>query len=1429
MPFRLTIEDVFSITGRGTVIVGTVEGGPVNIGDELVLTSQARGARVTFRLNRIEKRRRSVDTAEPGDQVGMLVPIDKDQAARGDVVEHADQVDKPSSDLAQLELNTDTQNAPLVLLPARIETRFVGDALRIRVFPDVLHSCGSPRALSPADIAAGKAYLDGRRQSDEAAAMNMLTALLGAPRAAYIAKRANAGTLAEESPSDGRLTASNLPHRFIFHVVEQTTQASFSVEGETVDPDLPLLPGTGDRGFALSRRDPAFWLRDFDTAMAKGMAAQITLPAGLANAPESRFSVSAFGVHEGDGRDGSRSMADLFDRLADTRGLDQIAPCTDTKGSSAGAGEAFAQIEASEAAVVELDRALGLDGSLHARIKNAPNPDRLSQALFTVLWHACLRPIAVEMLGQESQTRGLRTGNIDRVGEELATGLRPFGLPQLKAGQDLLAVLPVRWQNDLAGGEELVSGVSEFARSISGALARSADALRDQNTAKPGANRLVDTLMRAPIGQGWRRRMRWFAPELASAFVRVAETGSQGRGTVDAVRKAISRNDAKFSGTGLAPALAQARAPLPQFIGSPFADLLCGPLVAHNALLAKTGALGDPHIAELVEEGGTLREGSPADSGDSSDTALPILSTLVEDALLVVLSDIAAMVEKGGDTDRAAQLLETKERAPFTRRTGLVARLLEQVGGPGDLLRDRAVQSAAADRAAHLSQLLDAVKLVQSTPSAAVHVTLAALIDCFSTRFDAWTDLDVRRTVSQQRGRGQSGAQLGTWAYIEGLQRSSPEQAQYTLAPTTRLARLAGLMMRANEAIVALEMDDAATSALDSTRVALARRLLSPLAQGEEFEDILARLVLERLPANRQLSVAKLIAASLPRSEDEAGEDAPLRFSALKLIEGGTSAVRGLGGDDRAGLEAGLEQAGEAIDALGDIALAEGALNLAEARPEAAQAALAQRSAGATPQSDPRVIDPLPDAASLNFTVALTGRADAPAEDLRAGLAPALADIARRLIGPLAGTITLTLVGAGAPIADQRRELAALDISPLGLAWLASLDVPTNMMLGTIAAMREGSGDAWIAEPDEEAEATLWAAARAHAAISAARSLTPQDFDGEDGLEGAMPELDEALLQDRVVKARRLLSELKTAAERAATLLAAAADETERTGAERQAGPVIADCLATGIITGGTGMEWDGLVSDAITAITQRLAAAEATPEPAKTLETLLGDMPACLPLVLPAQAPWTLRRHPLSGADREALFDWMEISQRVRERLEPSSDLLLARPDGIACQTVQWPPPRDEDEIDWIGGPRRHDDAYHSRASLVAYGGWEAGNSMLEGLLIDAWQETAPDLKQTAALAVRAPVPSARAPRVILLAPAPRDAAWGAADVQAVIEQAIANARMRALDLTDFPHHVDAGSQAGDLGGILPALATISPGSALVRSLCETLPEGDR
>ena len=45
MAFRLEIEDVFSITGRGTVVTGTVASGQVSVGDRLGL-SRADGSRV---------------------------------------------------------------------------------------------------------------------------------------------------------------------------------------------------------------------------------------------------------------------------------------------------------------------------------------------------------------------------------------------------------------------------------------------------------------------------------------------------------------------------------------------------------------------------------------------------------------------------------------------------------------------------------------------------------------------------------------------------------------------------------------------------------------------------------------------------------------------------------------------------------------------------------------------------------------------------------------------------------------------------------------------------------------------------------------------------------------------------------------------------------------------------------------------------------------------------------------------------------------------------------------------------------------------------------------------------------------------------------------------------------------------------------------
>lgn len=84
-PFRASIEDVFSIQGRGTVVTGLVEAGTLKVGDtvEIVGLGDTRKAVVTG----IEMFRKNLTEAQAGDNAGFLLRgIEKDQVQRGQVL-----------------------------------------------------------------------------------------------------------------------------------------------------------------------------------------------------------------------------------------------------------------------------------------------------------------------------------------------------------------------------------------------------------------------------------------------------------------------------------------------------------------------------------------------------------------------------------------------------------------------------------------------------------------------------------------------------------------------------------------------------------------------------------------------------------------------------------------------------------------------------------------------------------------------------------------------------------------------------------------------------------------------------------------------------------------------------------------------------------------------------------------------------------------------------------------------------------------------------------------------------------------------------------------------------------------------------------------------------------------------------------------------
>jgi len=84
-PFLMPIEDVFSISGRGTVVTGRVERGIINVGDEIEIV----GIKDTHKTvcTGVEMFRKLLDRGEPGDNVGVLLRgIKREEVERGQVL-----------------------------------------------------------------------------------------------------------------------------------------------------------------------------------------------------------------------------------------------------------------------------------------------------------------------------------------------------------------------------------------------------------------------------------------------------------------------------------------------------------------------------------------------------------------------------------------------------------------------------------------------------------------------------------------------------------------------------------------------------------------------------------------------------------------------------------------------------------------------------------------------------------------------------------------------------------------------------------------------------------------------------------------------------------------------------------------------------------------------------------------------------------------------------------------------------------------------------------------------------------------------------------------------------------------------------------------------------------------------------------------------
>jgi len=91
MPLRMPIQDVYTITGVGTVPVGKIETGKVKPGDKIIILPAKSGKGVQGEVKTVEMHHQALPEAIAGDNVGLNIRgIGKGDCTRGDVLAHAD-------------------------------------------------------------------------------------------------------------------------------------------------------------------------------------------------------------------------------------------------------------------------------------------------------------------------------------------------------------------------------------------------------------------------------------------------------------------------------------------------------------------------------------------------------------------------------------------------------------------------------------------------------------------------------------------------------------------------------------------------------------------------------------------------------------------------------------------------------------------------------------------------------------------------------------------------------------------------------------------------------------------------------------------------------------------------------------------------------------------------------------------------------------------------------------------------------------------------------------------------------------------------------------------------------------------------------------------------------------------------------------------
>jgi len=1329
---------------------------------------------------------------------------------------------------------------PIALLPVRLETRFSGSLLQVRIFPDDIWADTHETGLTPNELSSGNSYIAARASGPvaEKAAWGALVRRWTAPRAAYVVKATIAGSTETRTDSWTRAAEARLPDQWVVRAYQG--QNVFTITSSPVRQPLALtlspVSTPADRvqiSDSLSIDTALQWTVDFSVAESAGMAVTIDLtkPDSPSPAPTDPTSgidlLVVVGISESQTpNDGATRLRALVDAQHYTRGMAFLSPGTPTNNTPAapaafpppdpGGAVTFAiEREAplvdgtspSGAYGVAFARALGLPVATGEQVAAFEHVDKASvdgdtpaAAMNDALWPAALGYFLEQLMAPQFDAP-----TIDQARQFWVDYIRPGGpLPAFRVGSIPYGLLPVVSLDRLDADARFTPVLRALRDTYFVPAAASAPRIAS-DSADPDGD-LLKVLALDASSRVLRMRILLgleFATNAAGWLGAAAAAEEQ----------ALQVNRALGAASLLGSVDLGGQTRIGGLDGGAAYELIGGPLVTASSLSEAFGLDGDDGTGFNYIR--WLHDNATANQDAIKNDALPgnsrpLLYRLLRHALLVEMDRLAFMRLLAESVVAQADQPERE--------------LVQLTPADVSLTAYGRIDRATADPAfgGSLSPYLGRLATLAGLPTAELARRFGETLDACSHRLDAWITSAATQRLWTMRQAAPTGCYLGGFGFVENVRPADPgaPQGGFVHAPSAAHAGAAAILR--NGFLTRGGSSSAYDVDLSSVRVRAALTLIDGIRQGEPLASLLGQQ-LERDLHDRQLDL--LISPlrgyfPLVAGKTSAGDGPVELVAAGNVVDGlalrqawnANSAPFSVASDlpaltttQLASFHAALDALNDTVDGLADVLTAEAIFQAVRGNPIASTASLDAMATGVLPPAPEVTRTPLGGVSFTQRLAIVLAPGSPPADGWgpptpRATAEPVLDHWIGTLLGPPT-SIGCRVVFAHGSTRDV--QLDAVALRPIDIVTLARAQPigsgDSELDRRVLAAVAAPAG----AQVLYDTTTVAWSVADAlelartiGQLLAVARPLEPSDLVVP--ADSSMATIDQSGAAEAVARAQAVLEHLSAAATMLGQALAdvtgassgaATADQLAalRTALSQSAEfgipgacpPAGADTAT--LVTLANGIEKELSTRQANLPVGETdpgtLTAAATT-----AVQTVFGRDFLFLPQLAAIDLATPLAASAALVGDANAPRRALQQLARVRSNLARWRSLWLygqafgAAPPSL--EVAQLPP-----AANWAGNPGA--DIVSGTLSLIVHRPTQAAPADgWVGIVIDEWTEIVPSSTQATALSFRFESPVAEPPQVVLLAVPPTTAPnWDLETLFDTVRETLILAKIRAVD----------------------------------------------